>query len=229
MPQFHVLAKKNPTELFDEVVEANNREEVLQYIARLGYAPLRITLKASDVQSRAAPQLNQGVPSQVMESFMRQFASLTRSQIPILQALRVLEEQSPNKTLKAILAQIKDSIQNDGKSLSEAMKMFPNVFPLDQINLIYAGETGGILQEILDQLANKLEREQSLKSKLHGAVVYPLFVGGVGILTVIFLILFVLPKILKTLKFKPNFRNIWNKVGYYCIQQGRILFKIQSI
>lgn len=201
MPQFHVLAKKNPTDLFEEVVEANNREEVLQYVAKLGYVPLRITIKSTEAQSSAAvPNLNQAVPSPVMESFMRQFASLTRSQIPILQTLRVLEEQSPNKTLKGILVQIKNSIQSEGKSLSEAMKMFPNAFPIDQINLIYAGETGGVLQEILDQLAAKLEREQNLRSKLQGAVVYPLFVGGVGILTVIFLILFVLPKILKTLK-----------------------------
>ena len=201
MPQFHVLAKKNPTDLYEEVVEASNREEVLQYVAKLGYVPLRVTLKSGDSQSKSStPEITQSIPSPVMESFMRQFASLTRSQIPILQTLRVLEEQSANKTLKAILAQIKNSIQSEGKSLSEAMRMFPNAFPIDQINLIYAGETGGVLQEILDQLANKLEREQSLRSKLQGAVVYPLFVGGVGLLTVIFLILFVLPKILKTLK-----------------------------
>ncbi len=200
MPQFHVLAKKNPTDLFEEVVEANSREEILQYIAKLGYVPLRIVLQSAENQSTSPPKLNQAVPAPVMESFMRQFASLTRSQIPILQTLRVLEEQSANKTLKAILAQMKNSIQSEGKSLSEAMKMFPNAFPVDQVNLIYAGETGGVLQEILDQLANKLEREQNLKSKLQGAVVYPLFVGGVGIMTVIFLILFVLPKILNTLK-----------------------------
>lgn len=200
MPRFHVVAKKTPTELFDEVMEASSREDVLQQITRLGYVPLRITLKVADAERASAQSIDAAIPSQVMESFMRQFASLTRSQIPILQTLRVLEEQETNKTLKTILARIRNSIQAEGQSLSEAMKMYPNAFPSDQVNLIYAGETGGVLQEILDQLASKLEREQSLKTKLQGAVVYPIFVGGVGILTVVFLILFVLPKILKTLK-----------------------------
>ena len=203
MPKFHILAKKTPKDLYEEVIDANSREEVLQYVARLGYVPVRITTQESDEQksvSLLSESMEASIPAPVMESFMRQFASLTRSQIPILQALRVLEEQSTNKALKAILGKIKSSIQTDGKSLSESMKLFPNAFPPDQVNLIYAGETGGGIQEILDQLANKLEREQNLKAKLQGAVVYPLFVGAVGILTVIFLIVFVLPKILKTLK-----------------------------
>lgn len=203
MPTYYYRAKKSPRETVEETFEASSREEVLKHLYDLGYVPLEVGLKKSP--AKAAPQTerplsNVAVSSSAKEDMLRQFASLTRSQIPILQTLRILEEQSTHQALKKIIAAMRESIQTDGKSLSESMRQFPRAFPPDIVNLIAAGEAGGALQEILDELALRLEREQTLRSKLQTAVMYPLFVGGVGFLTVVFLILFVLPKILKTLK-----------------------------
>lgn len=203
MPTYYYRAKKNPKETVEETLDASSREEVLKHLNDLGYVPLEVSLKKA-VQA-ASPRsekqtLDVVIPSVAKEDMLRQFASLTRSQIPILQTLRILEEQTTNQNLKRIIAAMRDSIQTDGSSLSESMRRFPHAFSPDIVNLIAAGEAGGALQQILDELALRLEREQTMRSKLQTAIMYPLFVGGVGFLTVVFLILFVLPKILKTLK-----------------------------
>ncbi len=206
MPTYYYRAKKNPKEVVEETFEASSREEVLKHLSELGYVPLEVALKKTEsvlpqkAEAQDKPVLDVAVPASAKEEMLRQFASLTRSQIPILQTLRILEEQSTHAGLKKIIAAMRESIQTDGQSLSGAMRRFPRAFPPDIVNLIAAGEEGGALQEILDELALRLEREQALRSKLQTAVMYPLFVGVVGFLTVVFLILFVLPKILKTLK-----------------------------
>jgi len=203
MPTFYYRAKKSPTEIVEETFDAETREDVLKHLSELGYAPLEVALKKSDGTVSRKPEKpvsDVSLPASAKEDMMRQFASLTRSQIPILQSLRILEEQSSHLDLKKIVVALRDGIENDGHSLSEAMRRFPRAFPPDIVNLIAAGEEGGALQEILDEIAERLEREQALRTKLQTAVMYPLFVGIVGFLTVVFLILFVLPKILKTLK-----------------------------
>lgn len=200
MPRFHFIAKKNPKETIEDDVEAESREAALHHIIALGYTPLRVTAKETAQENAESSAEDARIPAKELESFTRQFASLIRSQIPVLNALRVLENQITYLSLKQITAAVSARIQSQGDSLSEALKNYPKAFPQDYTNLVAAGEVGGALQEVLDQLALKLEKEEELRSKLLGALAYPVFVGITGVLTVIFMLTFVMPKILKILE-----------------------------
>jgi len=200
MPRFRYVAKNGPTEVVEKVLEAENREAVLSQLGAWGYTPLRIIeLAENEDGSPQMKSLNGRVPARQMNIFTRQLASLVRSQIPIFRALSVLEEQTQNERLRRVIVAIREDIQREGHNLSDAMRNYPKVFSGDYTSLIYAGEVGGVLEEVMDKLAEKAERENELTAKLQGALVYPAFVGLMGVLTVLVLVTFVLPRILTLL------------------------------
>ncbi|HTL47656.1 MAG TPA: type II secretion system F family protein [Verrucomicrobiae bacterium] len=199
MPQFRFLAKVNPTQTVEDVLEMESREAVLQYLSKMGYTPLKV-IQIQSAAPAAGKISGRAVSFHHLQSFTRQFASLIRSQTPVLRALRVLEEQAESPRLKAILNAVLDNMERNGATLSEALRCFPETFPADYVNLINAGELGGAIEEILDKLAEKMDREAALRSKLQSAVVYPAFVGVMGAVTVVVLLVFVMPRILVMLK-----------------------------
>jgi type II secretory pathway component PulF len=136
------------------------------------------------------------IPSRVLNVMTRQFASLVRSGVPLLRSLMILGEQSQHAGLKQIMGLMAEDVRR-GETLSGAMRRFPGVFTPIYTSLIRAGEAGGMLDVVLDRLALKADRDDALRGKLQGALAYPLFVGATGIVTVVFLMTFVLPRILK--------------------------------
>ena len=198
VPTYRYVAKKSPKEVVEETLEASNREEVLSHLSNLGYVPLQISDSAQTVENKTSSgKLNQKIPGRHLLIFTRQLTSLIKSQIPIVRALTVLKDQIPNQRFRLVIDAMNDSIQKEGQSFSDAMQKFSNVFTSDYINLIRAGEMSGALEDVLNGLSARIEREESIKSKLQAALVYPLFVAVVGVLTIIFLLTFVMPQILK--------------------------------
>jgi len=200
MPKFYYIAKVSPKEVVEDTMDADTREDALRKISLMGYTPLQVREKEDAQDAGVKDAVDSTIPSKHMEAFTRQFASLLRSQIPILRALKVLEEQTEHKKLKMIVLALHETIEREGTSISEAMNLFPKAFPADYVNLVHAGEIGGALQEVLDQLAEKMEKEQILKTKIQNSLIYPCFVGVAGILTVMVLIMFVMPRILGILE-----------------------------
>ena len=207
MPAFRYVAKRGPQDVIEGVIEAENRLGVLSHLTALGYTPVRINealaKPAAEAPARPKPRAAEGrrgggtrVPVRHLNQFTRQFASLMRSQVPLLRALGILKDQTPHPALQRIIEAIGGDIRQ-GDTLSGALAKHPTVFSELYVNLTYSGEVAGMLDQVLDRLAEQADRDEALRSKIQSAMAYPLFVGVVGLGTVVFLLTFVLPRLLK--------------------------------
>jgi len=124
--------------------------------------------------------------------FTRQFSTMIDAGLPLVQGLTILAEQSENKTFRNMLKQITKDVEG-GSTLADALNKHPSVFDALFVNLVAAGEVGGILDTILQRLAAYIEKAEKLKSKVKGALVYPIAVLVVGILVMAVIMIFVIP------------------------------------
>lgn len=203
MPTFHYTAKKGPTDIVEGLLEAETRTDVLSRLNELGYVPIRVNVQTVADQAakdgrRVASLKPSRIPFQQMTVFTRQFASLTRSQVPLLRTLQILEEQTRHAYFLHVIRALAEDVRQ-GQTISSAMSKFPRAFSPLYVNLIHSGEISGALDVILEQLAEQAEREESLRAKVRAAFTYPLFVGVVGCGTVVFLMTFVMPRLSKLL------------------------------
>jgi type IV pilus assembly protein PilC len=124
--------------------------------------------------------------------FTRQFSTMIDAGLPLVQGLNILAEQTENKTFKVVLEQINRDVEG-GSSLAEAMKKHPKVFDNLYVNLVAAGEIGGILDTILQRLAAYIEKAEKLKAQIKGALTYPIVVVAIAILVIAVILIFVIP------------------------------------
>jgi type IV pilus assembly protein PilC len=124
--------------------------------------------------------------------FTRQFSTMIDAGLPLVQGLNILAEQMENRTFKGILRQITKDVEG-GATLADALGKHPKVFDSLFVNLVAAGEVGGILDTILQRLAAYIEKAEKLKSKVKGAMVYPIAVLGIGVLVMAVIMVFVIP------------------------------------
>ncbi|MBI3324647.1 MAG: type II secretion system F family protein [Candidatus Omnitrophica bacterium] len=199
MSTFKYVAKRGPKDVIEGVLEAEDRNEVLSQLIGQGYTPVKIVESAAKANGGAAPLVkgwNGRVGARPFNQFTRQFASLVRSQVPLLRALGILKDQTTHPGLRRVLESITDEIRQ-GQTLSDSMARFPSVFPPLYVSLTHSGEIAGILDKVLERMAKQADREESLRAKVRSALVYPAFVGVVGVGTVLFLLAFVLPRLAK--------------------------------
>src|SRR5262249_24436086 len=128
-----------------------------------------------------------------LTTFTRQLSTLMDAGLPILRSLRILEQQQKQGTLRVVLRNIAESVEG-GSTLSEAMAAFPKAFSRLYVNMVAAGEAGGVLDVILQRLAEFMEKAQKLKRKVKGAMVYPICVISFAFLIVTGIMKFVVPK-----------------------------------
>jgi len=124
--------------------------------------------------------------------FTRQFSTMIDAGLPLVQGLNILAEQNPNPTFKSILRQLTKDVEG-GSTLAEAMKKHPKVFDNLFVNLIAAGEVGGILDTILQRLATFIEKAEELKSRIKGALTYPVVVIAIAFIVIAVILIFVIP------------------------------------
>jgi type IV pilus assembly protein PilC len=138
------------------------------------------------------------VPTRDLAAFSRQLATLLSAGVPIISALDGLRFQLISKQLQSAISLVSDSI-NGGQSIATSMRQLPNVFPNIVISTVEAGESGGHLDIILNDLADYLDREQELKDKFRTAIIYPVFILLVAAMMIIFVLVFVLPNYVQML------------------------------
>ena len=131
--------------------------------------------------------------------FTRQLATLVRAGMPLLRALHTIEEQLDDGTLREATRRIAEDVEG-GISCSEALARHPRVFPEFYVNMIRAGELGGLLDEILQRLAEFLEKQNRLSSRVRNALVYPCFVLGAAAIILLLLMIFVVPTFVSMFK-----------------------------
>ncbi len=170
-------------------LSAETRDEAFNSLARKGYISISVTERKAGLMGK---QKRQKITEKDIVVFTRQFATLFNAGIPIVQGLEILASQSENKSLGAIIGQIKRDVES-GSTLSDAMRRHPKLFDDLYVNLCAAGETGGVLDDILQRLATYIEKTMKLKKKVKGALIYPSMVIAVAILVITIIMIFVIP------------------------------------
>ncbi len=139
--------------------------------------------------------------------FTRQLATLIDAGLPLLQSLNVLNKQEPNANLRATIAALGDSVQG-GSTFSEALATYPKMFNKLFVNMVKAGEIGGVLEVVLKRLAEYQEKANKLRGKITSAMVYPLIILVIAVGILIFLMLVIVPKF-KTMFEDQNMQLPW--------------------
>ena len=149
-----------------------------------------------------AIQIGGRVKAKDLTVFSRQFATMVSSGLSMLRCLYVLEEQTPNKKLAAVVGQIRADVEA-GIALSDALEKHPKIFTRLYVSMVRAGELGGILDEVLNRVASQLEKEDSIRRAVKSAMVYPMLIGSFAIIVLIGMVMFLI----------PIFAGMYNELG----------------
>ena len=168
MPKFAYSARTATGEIQTGEIELPSRDEVMGWLNRQRLRPISINAKARDLEIT----FGTGIKTREVVIFTRQFATMINSGLPLVQSLTILAEQTENKRFQKIIAQVLQDIQA-GQTLADSMRKHPKVFTELYVNMVAAGEAGGILDVILNRLAVFLEKNDALARKIKGAMVYP--------------------------------------------------------
>ncbi len=172
-------------------IEANNENIARLLLRRQNITVTKIKPKPKDLFENVK-WLQPRVKDRDIVVFIRQFATMIDAGLPLVQGLQILQEQQTNRTFKAVLKQVQKEVE-EGATFADALKKHPQVFDELTINLVAAGETGGILDVILNRLASYMEKIAALKKKVKGAMTYPAVVTVIAILVTAVILIFVIP------------------------------------
>lgn len=172
-------------------IEAINEAAVMAQLRAQTLLPVSVKEKAKDV-SEYLTFLKQGITTRELVIFTRQFATMIDAGLPLVQCLDILSDQQPNKTFQTILREVKHDVEQ-GSTFADALRKHPKPFDALFVNLVQAGEIGGILDTILNRLAVYLEKADALARKVKGAMVYPSTVLVVAIAVVVLMLVKVIP------------------------------------
>lgn len=172
-------------------MEAPDEEAVRLVLRRQRIEPTKVKQAPKDIFENVS-FLKPKVTEKDIVLFTRQFATMIDAGLPLVQCLDILANQTDNRTFKQMLKQIKSDVES-GSTFADALKKHPKTFDELFVNLIAAGEVGGILDTILNRLAAYIEKAMKLKKKVKGAMVYPSVVLVVAVAVVAVLLLFVIP------------------------------------
>jgi type IV pilus assembly protein PilC len=168
MATFTYSARANTGEILNGEIDLPTRDEVVGYLVRQRLRPISVNSKAKDINI----QIGTGIKTREVVIFTRQFATMINSGLPLVQSLTILAEQTENKFFRKIIQQVLQDIQA-GQTLADSMRKHPKVFTDLYVNMVAAGEAGGILDTILLRLATFLEKNDALVRKIKGAMTYP--------------------------------------------------------
>ena len=191
MPVFTWEGKNRSNQIQKGEHEAANEAAVRAYLGRVSITPTKIKKKPKDIFANVA-FLQPKVKEADIIIFCRQFSTMIDAGLPIVQCLDILYSQQENPTLKKMLKTIKDTVEG-GSTLADALKKFPKHFDSLFVNMVAAGEAGGILDVILKRLSGYMEKAAKLKRKVKGAMVYPAITVVVAVAVVAVILVFVIP------------------------------------
>src|SRR5256885_1892683 len=238
MPKFSYVAMDSHGKETKGTLDVGSQNEAIGRVKEMGLFPTRIVeiekIKEKADQRKAVkpgkkkgggmnlnikiPGLSGRVKSKVLTTFTRQLATLVDAGLPLLRGLRVLEKQEKNPTLKSIIAELALAIEG-GSTFSEALAQHPKVFNRLFVNMVKAGELGGVLEVVLSRLSEFMEKAQKIKGKVIAAMFYP-----VAVLVVATAILIVL-----MVKVVPSFKQVFEGMGMQLPAFTRLVLGISEI
>jgi general secretion pathway protein F/type IV pilus assembly protein PilC len=180
---------------------AGSEREVMAMLDARGLFPVRI---APAKKAGALGRGNRKVKARHMAAFYSQLADLLRSGVPLLRSLEILERQTTQPALGEVLREVKARVA-DGTSLADSMAQHPRAFTELAVSMVRAGQEGGFLEDVLKRIADFTEHQEDLKSKVVGAMAYPVFLAVIGFLILNILVIFFVPQ------FEPIFKGLEEK------------------
>jgi type II secretory pathway component PulF len=196
MPVYLYKAKDGPGRVVTGTLKEDSRPAVIARLGAMGYSPVSIEEQAAGAS--VAPgrwRFVRRPGKRDVTVFTRQLASLLKAGVPILRSLSTIREQSENPVFARVVDDLEARIQ-DGGMLSDALERHPRLFSSLYVNMIKAGEWGGVLDGVLSRLAVVREEEEETRRKVQAAVAYPVLILTVGLVTVFVLLAFFLPRVL---------------------------------
>src|SRR5438552_4295800 len=216
MPKFNYVAMDSRGKETKGTLEVTNQNEAIGRLKEMGFFPTKVvevdkTKEKTDAKAKAQakgggkkggfnanisikiPGLSGRVKSKVLTAFTRQLATLVDAGLPLLRGLRVLEKQEKNATLRGIVGELAVSIEG-GSTFSEGLAQHPKVFNRLYVNMVKAGELGGVLEVVLNRLSEFMEKAQKIKGKVIAAMFYPSAVMCVAVIILTILMVWVVPK-----------------------------------
>ena len=196
MSTFNYTARDHDNQIISGVVSATDRTTAMQTIRAQGLSPILIKAgeEASKLGRLGSIKLGGKVKTKDLVVFTRQLATMINAGVPMARSLNTLQTQTENKAFKEKLGQIAKKVESGiglGKALAEHPEVFSNIY----INMVSAGEEGGILDEVLNRLALQVEKDAEIKHKVKSAMAYPVVVSVITLVAFFGLMTFVIPKL----------------------------------
>lgn len=188
MPDFTYTARDMTGRMVNGKLTAVTLQDAIAQIGRLSLFPI-------DVTAERASQVGGGkrVKAALLTAFYGQLADLLRSGVPLLKSLEVLRKQNSQPTLVDVLDRVRADVE-EGKPLYEAFSRHPSVFGEMAVSMVRAGSEAGFLEEALERVAEFTEKQEEIRNRTQGAMIYPLILAFFGTLVVIGLLVFIVPK-----------------------------------
>lgn len=193
MAQFTYVATRKNGEATKGVVEAENQQSAISAVKKLGLHPLTVHAagKSSGILSMS---IGSKVKIKDLVIFTRQLATLVNAGVPLVRSLNTLQLQAESPVLKKQLTEIVKKVEA-GSSLGDALSLYPKTFTAIYINMVRAGEEGGILDKVLLRLAVQQEKDAAIRGKIKGAMTYPAIISLITFVAFFFLMTTIVPKI----------------------------------
>jgi len=189
MPRYRWEGKTLRGEKKKGEMEAPDEGSVRSHLRQQNIIPTKVVAKGTEISLSLG---RQRVKKKDVAVFTRQLATMIDAGLPLVQSLDILSMQQESKTFKAVIKGIKDDVEG-GSTFAGALRKHPKVFDDLYVNLVVAGEEGGILDNVLNRLAVYIEKAEALKKKVKSALVYPSTIVAVAVLVVAVLMIFVIP------------------------------------
>ena len=196
MATFTYTARAFNGDLRTATIDASSRDDVIAQLRKQRLSVVKIDQDASKKIGRGA------IKTRDIVIFTRQFSTMINSGLPLVQALTILAEQTDNKSLAEVTKKVVFDVES-GNTVADALSKHPRAFTNLYVNMVAAGEAGGILDTILMRLATFLEKNDALVRKVKGAMIYPAVIMSVAFIAVVVLLIFVI----------PVFENMFASVG----------------
>ena len=195
-PVWKWTGKSKQGEVRSGEIEAQDAAAVESRLRQMGIEPVKVKKKPRELHM---PRLGSGVGTKDILVFTRQFSVMIDAGLPLVQALDIIGTQNDNAAFRSVLLQVKAKVES-GSTFADALGEHPKVFDVLFVQLVRAGEIGGILDTILQRLGAYIEKNDKLKRRVKGAMVYPAIVLTVALAVVLVLIAFVVPTFEKMFK-----------------------------
>src|SRR2546422_392180 len=190
MPLFTYTARTLKGDLVNDKIDLPTRDDVIAHLRKNRLVVVQV--RAAPKEFKFSFKLGGGVKIRDVVVFTRQFSTMINAGLPLVQALDILSQQTENKVLADVTRQVVYDVES-GQTLADALRKHPKAFGDLYVNMVAAGEAGGILDTILLRLAQFLEKNDAIVRKVKGAMIYPAVILSVAVIAISVLLIFVIP------------------------------------